>query len=495
MANYKKLDYIKNKEIGSYEIKAIVKKIKQTKGPTLFELEDGTTTLTCAAFSSPGKRTFPEIQEGMYVEATIQIESRDERKNFSIKEIFEMTEASKKTFEEALNKEKDILAETEEKLLIVNTNNMQKLKPLIKKIAFEIRKAVINKQPIILKHHADADGYISALALEESIKGFMFKIYKEVDEFLISKNPMKSPFYSYSDALKDISNINKTKERFNSKSPLVVILDNGSTDEDILALKRLNIHSIKTIVIDHHKPSKEVDDYLYLHLNPYNLGLDKNISTGLMAVEIANLIHHLKNPVTYAAISLIADKSEGEEVDFILNKVKKEEIETLAACIDYDAYNLGTISETNIISTLLENKEFIEELNKEIKNKFNILMARFKKYGTITTKNKIKILEFDTDLYTGQFDYPPQGKATGVIFREYGNKQTVALGYGSDSVSIRISEELEGITVFSIKEHLIKKFPEGNIEGGGHEKAGTIKFLKGLKEDIINEIKNYIMNY
>ncbi|RJS73082.1 hypothetical protein CW696_01920 [ANME-2 cluster archaeon] len=44
--------------------------------------------------------------------------------------------------------------------------------------------------------------------------------------------------------------------------PLLVIVDNGSTEEDLPAFKQTSIYGIDVVVVDHHHPDAVVDQYL-----------------------------------------------------------------------------------------------------------------------------------------------------------------------------------------------------------------------------------------
>ena len=45
-------------------------------------------------------------------------------------------------------------------------------------------------------------------------------------------------------------------ERHGQKLPLIVLLDNGSTEEDMLALMKVKIYDIEVVVVDHHFPGE-----------------------------------------------------------------------------------------------------------------------------------------------------------------------------------------------------------------------------------------------
>jgi len=69
-----KFDQIKkiSKAGNIVNLKAVVKKIIQTGGPTVFIVTDGTGNFSLKGFIKPGERAYPEIIEGSAISATIK---------------------------------------------------------------------------------------------------------------------------------------------------------------------------------------------------------------------------------------------------------------------------------------------------------------------------------------------------------------------------------------------------------------------------------------
>ena len=71
---------ISKKDIGStFEMQGKIEVVRQTSGPTLMVLNDGTSNFTFKAFVKPGVRAFPECDIGdyVYVKATINARKDD----------------------------------------------------------------------------------------------------------------------------------------------------------------------------------------------------------------------------------------------------------------------------------------------------------------------------------------------------------------------------------------------------------------------------------
>ena len=68
--------------------------------------------------------------------------------------------------------------------------------------------------------------------------------------------------------------------------PLVLLTDNGSTEEDEPAYKIASVYDIPFVVIDHHHPDATIDKYLKAHVNPYHVGEILELPPGCSARKL-----------------------------------------------------------------------------------------------------------------------------------------------------------------------------------------------------------------
>lgn len=52
---------------------------------------------------------------------------------------------------------------------MIESSVLDKLKPAIHELIELLKKAIDSKQPLLLRHHADADGYTAGIALERAL--------------------------------------------------------------------------------------------------------------------------------------------------------------------------------------------------------------------------------------------------------------------------------------------------------------------------------------
>ncbi|MFT4326582.1 MAG: DHH family phosphoesterase, partial [Candidatus Woesearchaeota archaeon] len=264
-------------------------------------------------------------------------------------------------------------AKVAEKAFSIRSERFEKLKPYFYDIAFKIRKAVLSGQPILIRHHNDTDGISAGLALEESCKMLMESVGIDANKSLY-RAVCKAPFYETPDMLKDLS-LSKRLQGFGQLKPLIIVTDNGSTPEDVNAMKSMHALGHDIIVIDHHNPvvlenkKTAVCPYLIAHMNPYIEGLDGKTCCGMLNYELGRLIFDGFDSVIFAAISGISDRCDIQETEDYIAKtgIDREHLKNIGTVIDYVSYNLRFDTASDVYYEVLNNKKFVDTLLQEVK--------------------------------------------------------------------------------------------------------------------------------
>ncbi len=383
----------------------------------------------------------------------------------------------------------------------IESKRFEKLRPYFYKIAKRIRKAILENQPISIRHHADSDGINAGMAIEQSCKLFMEKIGVN-SEFNLYRSPSRTPFYDINDVLRDVVLIKRIIEGHGHKKPLIIVLDNGSSYEDVFGLKALKSLGFEIIVIDHHNPvvikNKKtlVDPYISLHLNPYIEGLDSQTCAGMLSYETARWIYEGYSNPALPAVAGLSDRSACEELDkYIKNSKKtKKELESIGTAIDFVAYNLKFNPGKGLFETLYENQELVEIIDEEVRKGVETQLETTLPYLRTQIINSVVLSTIDLEKYTMRFSYPNPGKIVGMIHDTVAvgkdNVPVMTLGYLSDSVIIRATKPI--LPVQKIIDGIKKNIPYSHIGGGGHEKAGTIRFTPAHLDAILEYIKQQL---
>jgi len=387
--------------------------------------------------------------------------------------------------------------------LSIKSDKLTVLRPYFMKIAQRIRKAIIQNQPILIRHHADADGIMSGIAVERACELFMKEIGVN-PEYTLYRSPSKAPFYETMDVFRDVSFTKKLLEGHGQQKPLILVFDNGSTPEDVFAMKTLKSLGFDVIVIDHHNPvvfdratkKTSVCPYVSLHVNPYMEGFDGQLSAGMLCYETARLVHKdFDNPL-YPAISAIGDRSNNPEAsEYIKNTgIAEEELKEMVIAVDFLAYNLRFNDGDGMYDDIMKNREFRKILTDRVGEGVQTQLQSTLPYLRTQEINGVTFSHIDLEKYTLRFTYPAPGKVTGLIHDSVAegkeNMPVITIGCLSDMVILRATKPV--LPVAKIIKALKKELPHASVDGGGHECAGAIKFVNAHRDAVIESIKRQL---
>jgi RecJ-like exonuclease len=516
MKEYKLLKEISRDDLGSeIKFRGEVNKIKQTTGPTLMVINDGTANFTLKAFVKPGIRAYPEIDIGDYVSVKAVINERGNDIEGEVKDMKKLSKEEVSEFKGGIDKLNEAKIEPETTTFSINSEGLESLKPRFIEMSKIIKKAIVDGRPIILRHNADTDGYSSAITLERAIIKFMLEITGGDNLYVLQnyrRAPSKAPFYEYEDAVKDLFSWLKDNKRNNAKPPLIIITDNGSTEEDILSIKQMMIYDADLVVVDHHYPGEvkdgkvEVDKYVKCHINPYLTGFDSNICAGMLGYELARFIYlNNENSVFIPAMAAILDHTEGPERDQYLELAKKEGfseeyLANLGEIIDMQSHYLRFMEAREFVDDLFganmdAQKKIVEMLTPELEKRYDAVWKVAKEFSEKKDFDSFYLIKFNGELGTFRGDYPAIGKSTNYIhkmFEKELNKPIITMTYGSTFMTIRVSDKVKNFSVPEFVQLVFEKEPNVNANGGGHEHAGSVRFVEYGQKKILDLFDDYL---
>lgn len=498
-------------------IEGEVAQIKQTSGPTIFTIVDETSTENAAAFIEAGVRAYPEVQLGAYVSILGEVMMRNNTLQIEVASMTLLSDEDAARVRERIETALDARSEPSELPLLIESEVIEMLRPQMREIAKIIRKAVFTATPIILRHHADADGISAAVAVEQAVIGLMKAngVDYDLENYLFKRAPSKAPFYEIEDVTRDLDFALKDHARFGQKLPLIVMMDNGSTEEDEPSYRVAKVYDLSIVVVDHHHPDSTVDDYVLAHVNPYHVGGDFGITAGMLGCELARLIHPPVEAIIrhIPAVAAVADRSEAPERDrylaLVADEYDEEHCRNIALALDYEQFWLRFNDGREIVKDILNiNRNFerhrklvdllVTEANRAIEDQLSASLPHVEEQ---VLENGAHLFVLDVEIYAHRFTFPPPGKTSGevhdVLCRQNSGKPVVTLGVGPDFAVIR-SRGIR-MNIPRMVRELRDEITGGGVNGGGHLVVGSIKFVEGMRstviENLIKKISMFSVDY
>lgn len=480
-----------------------IAQVKQTSGPTIFTLVDETGTENAAAFVEAGVRAYPEANLGDIVQIYGQVMQRNSQVQVEVGSLTVLSgpeaDEVRTRIEEALERR----AEPAEIPLLIESEVMTLLRPQMRAVAKAIRKAVFVSQPILLRHHADADGICSAVAIEQAVVSLIRESGGDFDAdyFLFKRAPSKAPFYEIEDITRDLDFATKDLARYGQKMPLVLLTDNGSTEEDEPAMKQARVFGLTLVVVDHHHPDAVIDQYLEAHVNPYHVGGDYGITAGMLGTEIARLINPAVGDAIrhLPAVAAVGDRSEAPErqrfLDLVADRYTEDECKTMALALDFEQFWLRFNDGREIVKEILDlgpdharHEQFVallvEGANAMIADQMEATMPHLQER---VLENGARLFLLDVEIHAHKFTFPPPGKTSGEVHdrlcRANPGAPVVTIGFGPDFAVLRSRGVLMNIP--RMVRELRTEIRGGGVSGGGHLVVGSIKFVEGMREAVL----------
>lgn len=494
-------------------VEAEVVQIKQTSGPTIFTLCDDGATEDAAAFTEAGVRSYPEVVLGDIVRVFGEANKRNNQIQIEVDDMHVLHGEEAEAVRQRINRALEARAEPPDIEPLIESQVLRDLWPEMRKLAKIVRRAILTQQPIILRHHADADGICAAVSVETAALRYIRENGgdPDMDTFLFRRSPSKAPFYEIEDVTRDLDMMLKDNVRFGQKYPLILLMDNGSTEEDMPSYKMTEVYQLDVAVADHHHPDDTIDKYLLAHVNPYHVGGDFGVTAGMLGTEIARLIYpEVEDKILhFPAVAGVADRSEAPELQDYLNLIEGrytiDECRDMALALDYEQYWLRFNDGREIVKDILNINNnpdrhnrlvnlLVTEANTALEDQITTMMPHVKENDL---PSGAKLFLADVEMFAHRFTFPPPGKSSGevhdILCKKYEGQPIVTLGLGPDFAVIRSRGVLMNIPqmVRSMREEM----PGAGISGGGHLVVGSIKFVEGMRSEVIERMIEKISEF
>ncbi|MFB6186405.1 MAG: OB-fold nucleic acid binding domain-containing protein, partial [Halobacteriaceae archaeon] len=279
------------------KIEGKVVDVFQTSGPTIFQIEDETGSVDCAAFKEAGERAYPGIDTDDIVGVTgdVELHNGDIQLEADQLELLEAEARSNVTerLESALMEQ----ARPPSVELLGEHSTVVDKRETIVETATTIRQAIFEDRPVIIRHTPTVDGYVAGAAIEHAILPLVTEKHTsgEAEYHYVERKPLDDPVYDMNAATADITSMLTAAHRHDEKYPLIVLVDAGSTRESLTGLEFLEIYDVDSVVIADGLSDSEVES-----VTTNFLAANTDTTAGLLGANVAaNVNPDIRNDLAH----------------------------------------------------------------------------------------------------------------------------------------------------------------------------------------------------
>ncbi|MGM0389534.1 MAG: OB-fold nucleic acid binding domain-containing protein, partial [Natrinema limicola] len=270
------VDAIENQVGNVVRLEGEITGVRQTSGPTVFELRDETATVECAAFKEAGVRAYPAVE----LEDIVALEGEVERHNGDLQVETESLEIldgeARQTVVDRLESALEQEARPEDVAPLADHDAVAAVEDGIADAATAIRRAVMEARPVVVRHGATADGYVAGAAIERAVLPLIREKHtrEDAEYHYFERRPLDGRVYDMDAATNDVTSMLEARDRHGEQLPLVVLVDAGSTVESVDGYDLLSLYDAEALVIDDSRADDEITDAVSVAVAPSLAGAD-----------------------------------------------------------------------------------------------------------------------------------------------------------------------------------------------------------------------------
>ena len=461
--------------------------VRQTGGPTVFELRDETGVVDVAAFVEPGVRAHPDVEVGDAIRVDGDVESHrgDVQVESEALVLLDGDEADavRRRLAEAITDE----ARPDGLQPLAGDSVVAELADGLLDAAEAIRRAVLESRPVVVRHPATADGYVAGAAIERAVLPLIREEHAKSDAeyHYFTRRPLDDPVYGMDAATNDATRMLQDRDRHDEKLPLFLLVGTGSTVESADGIDLLSVYGVDAVVVDAAVADAETREAVDTLVSPDIESVDGDLSTGALVASLASAVNdEVRADLRHLpAVSYWADTPD-RYVDLAREAgYDVERVAELREAIALEAYYQSYQDKRELVTDLLfedggnlaahVSEQFREKLENEVETATANVVTE--------AADGVEFALLDTDKYTHRYDFPPTPLLLDDLHRRNANGEAYAtVGIGTDELYVRTSE---AVSVRDVAARAAELAPAADLTTAGL-REGKIEFLSGERDAV-----------
>ncbi len=462
--------------------------VRQTGGPTIFEVRDETGVVECAAFKEAGVRAYPEIEVGDLIRLTGEVERRHDGLQIETESLKPLENADADAVAERLDEALATRAHPGEVSPLADDppSAVAALDEEIADAAGAIRRAIIESRPVVVRHTATADGYVAGAAIERAALPLVREEHDRADAeyHYFDRQPLEDEDYDMAAATSDVSRMLDNRARHDEKLPLVVLADTGSTAESEDGIELLDVYDVDRLVIDADAgfETENLADGVVPEESDAltTTALAANVAIGVND-DIREEIAHLP-AVSYWEGAPKAYDDLAARADYDTDATRE-----LREAVALEAYYQAYEDKRELIADLLfagdeDVRSLASHVSEQFRAKLGDELDTVRPHVEDREIDGVHVAVLDTDAFTHRFDFPPTTLLLDALHRKLRGEYDDLVTIGIDEADLQV-RSTEPIDRRELGERVSDRVPEGGVVTSG-VRRGRLSFLVGEREEV-----------
>jgi RecJ-like exonuclease len=459
--------------------------VRQTSGPTVFELRDETAVVDCAAFVEAGVRAYPDVEVGDVVRLDGEVRVRRDELQMETEALVVLEDEERESVEGRMADALDAEADSGEVAPLAEDAAVEAAEEEVRTVATAIRRAVKESRPIVVRHSADTDGYVAGAAIERAVLPLVREEHAGNDAVYhyFDRRPLEGTVYDLDDATKDVTRMLDERERHDEKIPLFVFAGAGGTRDSLDGFELLSIYGAERIVVD----GSPVEDAVTERVDGV-VTTEEPRTAGTVAANVAAAVNEdVREDLTHLpAITYWDDAPEAYVEAAAEAGIDDEAATRLREAIALEAYYQSYEDKRELIIDLLFEQQhgLAEQVSTQFRTKLDTELETALSNLERREVGDVTFNVLDTDAYTHRFDFPPTGLLLDELHRREAEAGSVTVGLGRDELMLRSGGDLD---VRAVAERVAERLDDAGVSARG-SREGTIEFLSGERDAVLDAV-------
>jgi len=461
--------------------------VRQTSGPTIFEVRDATGTVDCAAFESAGVRAYPDVEAGALVRVDGVVEDHRGDVQVETETLVALEDEDRATVQERLKSALADRATPADLELLADDEAVEAVRDGLLEAATAIRRAIYEARPVVIRHPSRTDGYVAAAAIERAVLPLVREEHDTngAGYHYIDRRPLEDRVYGLSDAMRDVTKLLDAKERHAEKVPLFVFVGAGSTAESVDALDLLGVYGAERIVVDGSFPDDDPADAADVFVNPH-LPDAPDADTVTSSTLCANIAAAINNDVRaelrhLPALSYWRDTPTAYSDLAAAAGYDESTVAALREAVGLESFYQVYQDKRQLIADLLfGDGELARPASEQFRSRLDEAVRTAEPHLEDWSVGGAKLNVLDVDAYTHQYNFPPPDVLLSALADRAGDLDAI-IGADSDELTVWSQAPVD---LRAIAEAVDEAAPAAGAEvRGGRD--GTLVFLSGERDAVL----------